>query len=347
MDNNFQDRIDEYLLHGDAMSEEAKAQFLKEIEEDAEKKEQYEFTKSVRQAVTSRGEKLKAMAEFQKEMKRGNRNVWLWVSSAAAVLVVGFFTVKNKKIRYGLAAIKGIGLSAIDSIVAERNLHGRYTSFENFISRCESKVLNKRLVENLIYAGAFDAFGLYRTQMIGMSEQLIERVSLIAKQRESNQMSLFGDVLKEDATFTVTYPKLNEYDHKTKLSLEKSVVGVYVSGHPLDGYADKFRDCTFNTSFLQNTEEDEDGNEVFTDVKNDMQVYLGGIITGVTKTNTKSGSTMNFVTVEDRYGAIECVFFPKKYEKYQTLLREEQLIKIKGRLQIRDGNKVSSILPKA
>lgn len=95
MDNNFQDRIDEYLLHGDAMSEEAKAQFLKEIEEDAEKKEQYEFTKSVKQAVTSRGEKLKAMAEFQKEMKRGNRNVWLWVSGVAAVLVVGFFTVNS------------------------------------------------------------------------------------------------------------------------------------------------------------------------------------------------------------------------------------------------------------
>lgn len=95
MDNNFQDRIDEYLLHGDAMSEEAKAQFLKEIEEDAEKKEQYEFTKSVVQAVTSRGEKLKAMAEFQKEMKRGNRNVWLWVSGVAAVLVVGFFTVNS------------------------------------------------------------------------------------------------------------------------------------------------------------------------------------------------------------------------------------------------------------
>lgn len=95
MDNNFQDRIDEYLLHGDAMSEEAKAQFLKEIEEDAEKKEQYEFTKSVKQAVTSRGEKLKAMAEFQKDMKRGNRNVWLWVSGVAAVLVVGFFTVNS------------------------------------------------------------------------------------------------------------------------------------------------------------------------------------------------------------------------------------------------------------
>lgn len=95
MDNNFQDRIDEYLLHGDAMSEEAKAQFLKEIEEDAEKKEQYEFTKSVKQAVTSRGEKLKAMAEFQKEMKHGNRNVWLWVSSVAAVLVVCFFTVNS------------------------------------------------------------------------------------------------------------------------------------------------------------------------------------------------------------------------------------------------------------
>lgn len=254
---------------------------------------------------------------------------------------VGFFTVKDKKIRYGLAAIKGIGLSAIDSIVAERELHGKYTSFENFISRCESKVLNKRLVENLIYAGAFDAFGRYRTQMIGMSEELIERVSLIAKQRESNQMSLFGDVLKEDTTFTVNYPNLKEYDHKTKLSLEKNVVGVYVTGHPLDGYADKFKDCTFDTSALLNTEEDEDGNETYTDVKNDMQVYLGGIITAINKINTRSGSTMTFVTVEDRYGAIECVFFPKKYEKYKAILREESLIKIRGRLQIRDDNKVS------
>ena len=93
MDNNFQDRIDEYLLHGDTMSEEAKAQFLKEIEEDADKKEQYEFTKNVKKAVVSRGEKLKAMTEFQREMKRSNRKSWLWISSVAAVLVGGFFAI--------------------------------------------------------------------------------------------------------------------------------------------------------------------------------------------------------------------------------------------------------------
>ena len=94
MDNiNFQDRIDEYLLHGETMSEEDKAQFLKEIEEDAEKMEQYEFTKNVRQAMVSRGEKLKAMTEFQKEMKRSNRKSWLWISSIAAILVVGFFAI--------------------------------------------------------------------------------------------------------------------------------------------------------------------------------------------------------------------------------------------------------------
>lgn len=254
---------------------------------------------------------------------------------------VGFFKVKNKRIRYGLAAIKGIGLSAIDSIVAEREAHGNYTSFENFISRCESKVLNKRLVENLIYAGAFDSFGKFRTQLIGMSEELIDRVSIIAKQRESNQMSLFGDVLQEDTAFTVTYPNLKEYDHKTKLSLEKSVAGVYVTGHPLDGYADKFKDCTFNTGLLLNTETDDDGNEVFTDVKNDMPVYLGGIITATSKLTTRSGSNMMFATVEDRYGAVECVFFPRKLEKYRDLLHEEQLIKIRGRLQIRDDNRVS------
>ena len=91
--NNFQDRIDEYLLHGDTMSEEDKAQLLKEIEEDAEKKEQYEFTKNVKQAMVSRGEKLKAMTEFQKEMKHSNRKTWLWISSIAAILVVGFFAI--------------------------------------------------------------------------------------------------------------------------------------------------------------------------------------------------------------------------------------------------------------
>ena len=94
MGNNFQDRIDEYLLHGDNMPEEAKAQFLKEIEEDAEKKEQYEFTKNVKQAIVSRGEKLKAMTEFQKEMKsHHHRKTWLWISSIAAVLVIGFFAI--------------------------------------------------------------------------------------------------------------------------------------------------------------------------------------------------------------------------------------------------------------
>lgn len=95
MDNNFQDRIDEYLLHGDTMSEEAKAQFLKEIEEDEEKRELYEFTKNVKMAMVSREEKLKAMTEFQKEMKSHNhRKTWLWISSIAAVLVVGFFAIK-------------------------------------------------------------------------------------------------------------------------------------------------------------------------------------------------------------------------------------------------------------
>lgn len=96
MDNNFQDRIDEYLLHSDTMSEEDKAQFLKEIEEDAEKKEQYEFTKNVKQAIVSRGEKLKAMTEFQKEMKSHyHRKTWLWISSIAAVLVIGFFAINQ------------------------------------------------------------------------------------------------------------------------------------------------------------------------------------------------------------------------------------------------------------
>ncbi|MDD7165532.1 MAG: DNA polymerase III subunit alpha, partial [Clostridia bacterium] len=249
---------------------------------------------------------------------------------------VGFFSVKNNKIRYGLAAVKGIGLAAIDSITAEREKNGKYHSFENFVSRCESKVLNKRLVENLIYAGAFDCFGKKRAQLIAIYDELIDRVLIIAKQRESAQMSLFGDFLAEDVNFTVSYPDIPEYDNKTKLSLEKNVTGVYVSGHPLDGFKSNFTDCTFSTEMLANVEEDEDGNKIFTDVKNDMPVYFGGIITATDKITTKSGSNMAFVTVEDSYGAIECVFFPKTFEKFKDKLAPEQVVKIRGRLQLKD-----------
>ena len=249
---------------------------------------------------------------------------------------VGYFSVKNNQIRYGLAAVKGIGLAAIDSIVNEREKNGNYQSFENFVSRCESKVLNKRLVENLIYAGAFDCFGKNRSQLIAIYDELIDRVMIIAKQRESDQMSLFGDLLGEDVNFTVTYPSIPEYDTKTKLSLEKNVTGVYVSGHPLDGFKSKFADCTFTTEMLANVEEDEDGNKIYTDVKNDMPVYLGGIITASDKITTRSGSNMAFVTLEDTYGAVECVFFPKTYEKFKDSLTVEQVVKIHGKLQIKD-----------
>ena len=249
---------------------------------------------------------------------------------------VGYFSVKNNQIRYGLAAVKGIGLAAIDSIVSEREKNGNYQSFENFVSRCESKVLNKRLVENLIYAGAFDCFGKNRSQLIAIYDELIDRVMIIAKQRESDQMSLFGDLLGEDVNFTVTYPNIPEYDTKTKLSLEKNVTGVYVSGHPLDGFKSRFADCTFTTEMLANVEEDEDGNKIYTDVKNDMPVYLGGIITASDKITTRSGSNMAFVTLEDTYGAVECVFFPKTYEKFKDSLTVEQVVKIHGKLQIKD-----------
>ena len=249
---------------------------------------------------------------------------------------VGYFSVKNNQIRYGLAAVKGIGLAAIDSIVNEREKNGNYQSFENFVSRCESKVLNKRLVENLIYAGAFDCFGKNRSQLIAIYDELIDRVMIIAKQRESDQMSLFGDLLGEDVNFTVTYPNIPEYDTKTKLSLEKNVTGVYVSGHPLDGFKSRFADCTFTTEMLANVEEDEDGNKIYTDVKNDMPVYLGGIITASDKITTRSGSNMAFVTLEDTYGAVECVFFPKTYEKFKDCLAVEQVVKIHGKLQIKD-----------
>ena len=258
---------------------------------------------------------------------------------------IAYFSVEGKAVRIGLVAIKGVGRAAIDTIIKERDEHGAYKSFEDFISRVDSKALNKRLIENLILAGAFDCFKIYRSRLMQVCGELIDMAAAIAKQRESAQISLFGTVLDE-TPLTVNYPKVAEFDDKTRLNFEKSVLGVFISGHPLEKYVERFSAYPFNLSALGEYEEDEDGEKTYTAIEDGQFVKMGGLITGITKKTTKSGAGMAIITVEDVYGSIEVVAFPKVYDKYKDKMEQDAIVEVSGKIQLREGEKPSISLDK-
>lgn len=262
---------------------------------------------------------------------------------------VAYFKCENGGLRFGLVGLKNVGLAIIDLIVEERNKNGDFKSFEDFINRCISfKVkeesgrevsvgINKRLVESLILSGAFDCFGKNRRTLMTVYMEYMDRISAANKKKDDIQISLFGTVLEEDEGLELEYPDMSEYSSKEKLSLEKQVLGIYFSGHPLEDYKDQFDKFSFNTSVLDYYEEDEEGNKRYTEVSDGEQVVMGGIITEFKRLATRSGQTMAFVKVEDVYGQIETIIFPKIFDKSRELLKEEQVVKISGKLQIKDG----------
>ncbi|MBQ9756504.1 MAG: hypothetical protein IJV99_02790, partial [Clostridia bacterium] len=262
---------------------------------------------------------------------------------------VAYFKCENGGLRFGLVGLKNVGLGIIDLIVAERNKNGDFKSFEDFINRCISfKVkeadgrevsvgINKRLVESLILSGAFDCFGINRRTLITVCFDYMDRVAAANKKKDDAQISLFGTFFEEDEGLEIEYPDMSEYSSKEKLSLEKQVLGIYFSGHPLEDYKDQFAKFSFNTSVLDFYEEDEEGNKIYTEVHDGDHVEMGGIITEFKRLATRSGTNMAFVKVEDVFGQIEVIVFPKIYDKSRDLLKEEQVVKVSGKLQIKDG----------
>ncbi len=245
-----------------------------------------------------------------------------------------YFTVKNGKIRFGLGAVKGVGVLAVEELVAEREKNGEFTSFENFATRSAER-LNKRQIENLIYAGAFDCFGIARAVLVGVYEEIFAKAISIARQKADAQMSFFGSVI--DDTIAIPYPPLREYNLKDRLMHEKEVCGVYISGHPLSGYADKLKSNNFNASMLLDyTEDEETGDREYRSVQDGAFVTYGGIITAVKKVVTKSGSAMAVLQVEDLYGSVECVAFPKVYDKFKNEIEPDTIVQLSGKLQLRD-----------
>ncbi len=253
------------------------------------------------------------------------------------------FTVESDGVRFGLSALKGVGQGAIDTIIDDRVKNGKFKDFPDFISRC-IPVLNSRLVEGLIYAGAFDEMGISRSKLAAVYDQLCNRAKAIQKQRDSAQMSLFGDFIEEEK-LEVSYPDVPEYELNEKLSKEKQVLGVYVSGHPFEKYIHAFPDCTFDCSFFDDYVEDEDGNRTFNRISDGMHITMSGIISSFRRTITKrTGTFMAFLTIEDVYGSIECVCFPTAYEKFKGDIANDKIVKVKGKLDVDREKGVSLII---
>ncbi len=256
-----------------------------------------------------------------------------------------YFSVKDKQIRFGLAALKGIGESMCDQIVAERETNGDYKNFGDFLSRCYQFGVNKRVIEGMIFSGAFDCFGKTRSSLYAIYDQALKQVSEVKKKTSAGQMSLFGD----DEIVDIVYPDLNEYDNFQKLKKEKEIIGIYISGHPLDAYRDKFSNFTFNAGLFEPVERemtDADGisdgeaDEVVYGIEDGTKVTAGGVVTEIKKTYTKVGNkAMAVIEVEDLYGSYSVMVFNKLYEQIKYDLVTDKIATITGRVNIRVGEK--------
>ncbi|MFA5757872.1 MAG: DNA polymerase III subunit alpha [Clostridia bacterium] len=256
------------------------------------------------------------------------------------------FSTESGKIRFGLAGLKNVGIAVVDMIINERTLHGEYTDLVDFVNRSESVVLNKRCLESMILSGAFDGFNIKRAQLMAVYEIAVERACRDKKNQESGQFSLFDTILRTDESISsLQYPKINEYSEKDKLKYEKEVVGVYISGHPLDDYLDKFKDYTLTAEMMVSSLGDDYNGEgmsleeEYPEIKNEMPVTCGGIITEFKKTITKKGNReMGFGKIEDLEGNINIMLFPSTYEKFKNKMFVDNLISVEGKIFLRTGD---------
>ena len=248
---------------------------------------------------------------------------------------VGNFSVDNGNIRYGLAAIKSIGRPVIESIIEERKMRGEFKNLKDFMERLSGKEVNKRTVENFIKSGAFDSLKGTRKQLMMIYIRVMDQVNQEKKYSMTGQMSLFDIVDEEQKKeFEITMPDVGEYQKETLLAFEKEVLGVYLSGHPLEEYEEKWRNNISTTT--QDFQLDEETG--VTKVRDGAKEIIGGMITSKTIKYTKKNQTMAFITIEDLMGTVEVVIFPRDYEKNQQYLQEDSKVFVKGRVSEEDDN---------
>ncbi len=255
-----------------------------------------------------------------------------------------YFSTDGKSIRFGIAALKNVGVNVVEEIIAERERGGDFKDLMDFVNRVDGQALNKRCIESLIQAGAFDCFGRTRSQLMGVYTIAITRALDAKKRAMSGQMDMFGSLFSDDTGIDdLEYPDIPEYVNKVKLHLEKEIAGVYLSGHPLDEYASRMQNFTMNSSMISAGDEEEgtinneDFDQVDTGLKDGDQVTCGGVITMVKPVTTKAGQKMAIATIEDMLGTFDIVLFPKVYDKFKEVLQEEAIVAIKGKVSVRDG----------
>ena len=248
----------------------------------------------------------------------------------------GEFSVQDGAIRYGLSAIKGVGRAVVSEIIRERTKNGPFTSVRNFMTRLSSKEVNRKTIESFILSGAFDSFGHTRKQEMAHYPLLMQEAEKARKDSLTGQFSFF-DIpgAENDSSPEIPYPNVGEYAEDELLQFEKETLGVYLSGHPLEQYRELLRKNATNLS--QDLIVDEESGEAA--VQDGSRITIGGILTEKTVKNTKNGQMMAFLTIEDLVGTVEVLVFPRDFEKYRTLFREDERILISGRASIGDDPK--------
>ena len=245
----------------------------------------------------------------------------------------GKFSVENGGIRYGLAAVHGIGKPVMEAIVEERNKNGKFISLKDFCQRLSGKEVNKRTIENFIKAGAFDGLGGTRKQFMMIYLQIMDSVNQEKKSSMTGQMSLF-DIMgaEERKSFEIKLPNVGEYSKEMKLNFEKEVLGVYISGHPLEEYEQCWKKniSAVTSDFLP--DEDTGVPKVLDGAKH----IVGGMITEKTIKYTKNNKIMAFFTLEDLVGTVEVVAFPKDYEANAHLIENDSKVFVQGRVNAED-----------
>ena len=246
----------------------------------------------------------------------------------------GEFTAEGDHVRYGMYAIKSLGRPVIDQIIEERESGGRYRTLSDFIERtCQKELINKRAIENLIKAGACDSLDGTRKQMAMVYASIVDRVQHDKKSTMAGQMSLFDLVSDEDRqSFELKYPNVGEYDAEEALAYEKEVLGIYLSGHPLEKYAATLKK-NITANAIDFVLEEESG---AVKIEDNAHVVIGGMIATKTIKFTKYNQAMAFITIEDLTGTVEVIIFPRDYERYQRYLQDDAKIFVIGHATVED-----------
>ena len=244
-------------------------------------------------------------------------------------------------------SIKNVGISAINAIVEERNENGEYENFTSFCERIKDKGINKKCVESLIKAGVFDEFGKTRATLLASFEGILDTINAEGRRVMENQVSMFDLMQETDEpveTKKYVFNENPEFDEKELLSQEKEMIGVYISGHPLEKYRELIEKSTnINTLNILKINQDMQEYGKTIEYRDNQNVKYAGIITKIKKKFTKNNTIMAFVTIEDLYGTVELIVFDSVYHKLQNALIEENVVLVEGRLSIREDEPVKIV----